>query len=200
VSDFFRIDRVGNLAAIQQNVTNSLVVAEAEDYDDLKGRTNKKWLPSTDRLGFSGLGAMLAGPDTGALFDLGFWTQSPELKYTVNFTQAGTYYVWLRGLADKAGDASVHVGLDGGRGLLGSLLDRDSQAMALTPQQVGAWTWFNTTVSGAVAVLEVPSTGVHTISIWMREDGFRLDKLLLTTNSRFVPTGAGPDKNPRNAR
>ena len=54
---------------------------------------------------------MLAGPDSGSSIDLGFKEQSPELRYLVEFATPGTYYVWLRGWADKAEDASVHVGI-----------------------------------------------------------------------------------------
>jgi hypothetical protein len=31
----------------------------------------------------------------------------------------------------------------------------------------------------------------------MREDGTVVDKIVLTTNANFVPTGAGPGQSPR---
>jgi hypothetical protein len=40
--------------------------------------------------------------------------------------------------------------------------------------------------------LDVTNTGIHTVSMWMREDGFLLDKLVLTMDSAFTPTGTGP--------
>ena len=40
---------------------------------------------------------------------------------------------------------------------------------------------------GPVATLVIPTAGVHTINVWMREDGFYLDRLLLTTS----PASAG---------
>jgi hypothetical protein len=33
---------------------------------------------------------------------------------------------------------------------------------------------------------------MHTVSLWMREDGFSVDKLVLTTDAAYVPTGTGP--------
>jgi hypothetical protein len=52
-------------------------------------------------------------------------------------------------------------------------------------------------MDGPVATINVTSSGVHTISVWMREDGFRFDKLLLTTDSNYTPTGIGPGESPQ---
>jgi hypothetical protein len=43
-----------------------------------------------------------------------------------------------------------------------------------------------------VATLVVPTAGLHTVHAWMREDGFVLDRLILTTRTTFVPEGKGP--------
>jgi CubicO group peptidase (beta-lactamase class C family) len=47
-----------------------------------------------------------------------------------------------------------------------------------------------------VRKLTVATTGVHTINVWMRESGMVFDKLVLTTSSSYVPTGAGPAESP----
>ncbi len=44
----------------------------------------------------------------------------------------------------------------------------------------------------------VPSSGVHEINLWMREDGSRVDKILLTQSSGFTPSGEGPEESERN--
>ena len=36
------------------------------------------------------------------------------------------------------------------------------------------------------------AAGTHTLNMWMREDGFRVDRLLMTTDAAFSPTGTGP--------
>jgi hypothetical protein len=36
--------------------------------------------------------------------------------------------------------------------------------------------------------------GPHTISIWLREDGIIVDKLLLTTDVGYLPEGIGPSE------
>lgn len=43
-------------------------------------------------------------------------------------------------------------------------------------------------MGGAVATIDVPSVGTHTLNVWMREDGMVVDKLILTTNSSYVPS------------
>ena len=38
----------------------------------------------------------------------------------------------------------------------------------------------------------VTEAGLHTLHIWQREDGLRLDRILLTTDDGYIPTGEGP--------
>jgi len=48
-------------------------------------------------------------------------------------------------------------------------------------------------VSGGVrAVVNIPTTGEHTINIYGREDGVRVDKIVLTKDIDYTPTGDGP--------
>jgi hypothetical protein len=48
-----------------------------------------------------------------------------------------------------------------------------------------------------VATLVISAAGDHIVNAWMREDGVRLDRLLLTTSNTLVPSGAGPAESPR---
>lgn len=165
------------------------VVLEAENFDGIISRSSQAWYVRTSPSGYLGSGEMVAEPDSGAAINTGFATTSPELQYRVQFTTPGTYYVWLRTLADNDNNNSIHVGLDG--------QPVDSADRMSTPTY-GTWTWFQSTLDGPVATLTVPSAGVHTINVWMREDGFRLDRLLLTTNAATVPSGDGPAESARN--
>ena len=45
--------------------------------------------------------------------------------------------------------------------------------------------------------LFIGSAGEHEINIWMREDGSRVDKIVLTTDSGFTPTDEGPSESAR---
>jgi hypothetical protein len=47
------------------------------------------------------------------------------------------------------------------------------------------------------AFLVVTNAGEHTITLFMREDGFLADKILLTRDAAFTPTGQGPAESAR---
>ena len=47
------------------------------------------------------------------------------------------------------------------------------------------------------ATITVSTPGVHTVNVWMREDGFVIDKVVLTVSPGYVPSGAGPAESPR---
>jgi subtilisin family serine protease len=164
------------------------VVIEAENYYQVVNRNSKSWTLSTDRAGYVGSAAMFTGPDGGVQLSTGYTTTSPELRYQVEFTTAGTYYIWLRAFAKDTSDNSVHVGLDG---------QAITTADHISTGNYGAWAWVQGTMDGPVATIRVSSAGLHTINMWMREDGLRVDRLLLTTSSTTVPTGTGPPESPR---
>jgi hypothetical protein len=60
-----------------------------------------------------------------------------------------------------------------------------------------AWCGWRDGGTSSRATLDVPDAGYHTISIFMREDGFFADKLVLTTDAGYTPTGLGPDETGR---
>jgi poly(beta-D-mannuronate) C5 epimerase len=153
--------------------TDGMVVIEAEHFTGSTAASGHAWVGSTNAPGYVGASAMFASPNTGLNVSSNIQTNSPGLKYQVQFTHTGTYKFWVRGWAASGSDDSVHVGVDG-----------------LTPQTVsyavsGAWIW----KSGQVVIATV---GVHELNLWMREDGAYVDRLLITTNAGYVPTGNGP--------
>ena len=117
---------------------------------------------------------MVTTPDTGIIrLDE---RNSPEMTYRVNFDQAGTYTVWMRGWGDTVGNEgksdSVHVGINGTL----------STAQALQNFPSG-WNWSREKRGGGFTTLVIPSVGQHEINIWMREDGLVIDKLVLSRNA-----------------
>ena len=44
------------------------------------------------------------------------------------------------------------------------------------------------------ATIEIKEAGTRTLNVWMREDGFIIDKLLLTRDEKVKPDGKGPDE------
>jgi hypothetical protein len=163
-------------------------VVEAENAHAAVSRGGLSWIQRSDVAGYAGAGALVAEPAGSTVIDSGYATSSPELRFNIQFATSGTYYVWARAWAADGSANSLHSGLDGAT---------SAEADRLSTSTFGAWTWFRTTLDGADARLTVGAAGVHTLNIWMREDGLRLDRVLLTTDASFIPSGAGPAESPR---
>ncbi len=155
---------------------SGLAVVEAEDHDARVARSAHDWATGTGPAGLAG-SAIQATPDTGARITASIATTSPEAGYRVLFPSAGTYQLWVRSFGISNGN-TLHAGRDG----------------AVTAQNishtVGSWTWRKVAVA-------IPSAGEHTVQLWMREDGLRVDRLLLAQSASFTPTGSGPAATPR---
>ncbi|HZE98511.1 MAG TPA: PQQ-dependent sugar dehydrogenase [Planctomycetota bacterium] len=173
--------------AFQQDPgADGLLVMEAEDFHGNVAQGGHTW-DATSPSGYSGSGARVANPNSGVNNDTGYTTNSPRLDYRVYFSKAGTHQVWVRGMAATGSDDSCHIGLDGA-----AVTSSDRLASFFT-----TWTWSRDTMDGVAATLDIASPGLHTINLWMREDGFVADKILLTTNAGYTPSGAGPPESPR---
>ncbi len=166
---------------IQQITGPGLVLIEAENFHDNIPQGGHEWRLATSPAGFSGSGFVEATPDSGANIESGYDTGSPRLDFKVSFLKTGTHYVWLRYLKTGGEDDSCHVGIDGKKGT-------DAENMSATGSN-NTWNWTNERRGNlGRAKLEITSAGVKTINMWMREDGFRLDKIILTTDESFEPT------------
>jgi hypothetical protein len=162
-----------------------LVSMEAENFTSKVAQGGDSWNTHTATAGFSGSGAMKAEPDDEdgtSVSAANAPTGSPRLDFDVNFVSTGTHYVWILGHGDSFNDDSVHVGLNG--------------SIPSTGQDYGGFTatgfgWDNSGASTPVTI-NVPSAGNHTFNVWMREDGVVVDKVIITTDPGFVPTGTGP--------
>jgi RHS repeat-associated protein len=177
------------VAVYQQDAgSNGLAVVEAEGFHEHTPKNGKKWEPLDDTTpsGYSGVSWMRPMPEAGTdNSNAGFAATSPRLDYQINFTKTGTHYVWVRGYGGTGNDR-VHVGVDG--------------AEVTTADRIGdfgaAFQWRNKDTANVVATINVTTTGLHTVNVWMARDGFRFDKLLLTTNASYDPStvnsGNGP--------
>lgn len=158
---------------------------EAED-GAIINRT-QSWTPQTAIPGYSGTAYLQALPDIGVNQDS---VTSPEVQFRIKFSTPGTYYVWVRGYAAGPAGDSVNVGIDGAMPASGMWLSQFSNVNL-------AWAWASAKIDGSGRItLNVPTAGVHVVSVWMREDGFCFDKILLTTSSSFTPTGLGLAESP----
>ncbi len=192
------------------------IVVEAESYDVIDpNMTARSFYPTAKGIGgpspdpdgshagtASGAKYLEVLPDTRVTgtdpFDDAVFEEAgtgPIVSYFISFPVPGTYYLWVRGFSTGTEDETVHVGLD--RDWLTSVIAKlcsDGQG----------WQWashervdkFSCGNIGELR-LEVPSAGLHTVSFAAREDGFELDKWLLTTDATFVPRDKGPEETPR---
>jgi hypothetical protein len=141
--------------------------------------SNIAWQNATDGTQYTGSGYMQAEPDLGV--DTGDSTNGSELSWQVEFNDAGTYWIWVRMLRVDDDSDSIHVGIDGEPATYGG--------NGLSTDQPG-WTWANAVDNTTLnwrAWLSVPAAGRHTISVWMKEDGIRFDRLVLTQNMQWTP-------------
>lgn len=162
------------------------VVIEAEHFAENTPRSSHQWNLVANAQA-SGQSVMTANPNSNQYINSNYAVTSPELTYRVNFSNTGTYYVWLRGIGPSANDDSCHVGIDNNE--VGSS-DR------ITGFTSGL-NWTRSTIDGPIATIQVGTAGVHELNLWMREDGFSADKIVLTKSSSFTPTGGGPQESAR---
>ena len=94
---------------------------------------------------------------------------------TLTFTApaAGTYRLWARILTPTDGDDSYWMRFDSG-----------SWATWDMPEHT-TWTWSLRSTTYALGA------GTHTLQLAYREDGAKIDKVLLTTSTTYTPTGLG---------
>ncbi len=188
-NDMPTVENVRQLGqALTFEESGGLVSIEAENFTANTAQGSHSWALLTDSAA-SGGSLMASTPDNGTAHNTGYVTNSPRLDYEATFASSGTYHVWVRGRAGGAGiydSDSVHVGLNGAAV---SSADRISSFS-------GSFGWSHDTMDGAIATINVPSAGTHTVNVWMREDGFYFDKLVLTTDAAFTASGNGPAETP----
>jgi hypothetical protein len=113
------------------------------------------------------------------------------LSYKVKINHPGRYYVWVRCYSSGAEDNSVHVGFN-------NTWPEHGQRMQWCDGK-NAWTWASKqrTEKEHCGVpkeiyLDIDKAGVQDIQFSMREDGFEMDKFILTNNIDYIPEGEGP--------
>ena len=176
---------------IQDNGNEGFVSIEAEHYTANHGGTTDNWSFTQSFANYSGSGAMVVGPDDGtqnsdsAVYSV----ESPRLDYEIQFSKTGIHYVWIRGVAPDSSsrDDSVNIGLNG-----------EPVANAEHIREFNSdWQWSNLRKGGLIASIDVQTIGTHTLNVWMREDGFVFDKLMLTVDDSYTATGEGETESPR---
>lgn len=167
---------------------DNLVSIETERFTENVPVGEHAWTLIQDPAGYSGNGAMQALPDQGAFFNTaGYSENSARLDYAVDFQQTGNHYLWIRGYTQGGPDNIFHVGLNGREvetaSLIGYFTEQDQ------------WEWINGSArqTPEIRYFDVSLKGVQRVSLWFGRDGAIADKIVLTTNPDYVPTGLGPD-------
>ena len=114
------------------------------------------------------------------------------LTYKVQFQTPGRYYVWARAFSSGSEDNGLHVGIDG-------TWPESGQRLQWCAGK-NSWHWESKQRTeeqhcgeAHKIFLDVPAAGVHEIHFSMREDGFELDRWVMTTDRDFErPEGIGP--------
>lgn len=108
------------------------------------------------------------------------------VSYKVKVKSAGKYYVWVRAFSSGPEDNGLHVGVN----------EKwpESGARIQLCQGKNKWTWSsaqrvpeNHCGTPQNIFIEFKKKGDHIISFSMREDGFELDKFILTKDKNFDP-------------
>ncbi len=172
----------------QDSGSDKIVSMEGENYhnniDGSGSYSTHSWISTSTPTGYSGDGAMVTDPNNGTNISSQSDAENyaPTLEFVVNFVTTGTHYIWLHVNSNNSGsDNSIHAGLDG-----------SITALRLECGINSNWIWKSFKAGGSRPTINVTSTGEHTFGLFMREDGLKIDKIVLTTNVDYVPTGMGP--------
>jgi hypothetical protein len=150
----------------------SSFVIEAESYTSMASpQAAYAWTAVTDVTGYSGSAFMQVLPANGTFCSdpTMLATCAASLTYDLSGVAAGTYYFHTRLYSMTMGDDSLWFGLDG-----------VVIQPYLLPPVYNAWGW-QTSASFAVA------QGDHTLVIWQREAGERVDIVALTQSATPPP-------------
>jgi hypothetical protein len=137
---------------------------EAEHaFRNTPGRSHT-WRRIHNNADYLGEGMLFAAPD-GKYNASDHLCGQPRLDYRVRIDKPGTYHLWVRGGGRYYNSDAVFVAVDG------------ESVRTLGTGWTGGCGW--EAVPGGGFTIKAP--GVHTVNVWMREDGTYLDRLLLTS-------------------
>jgi len=168
---------VGNsISGVAFVENNGLVVMEAENFSSVSGNPAiDQWFTESTTPGFEGSGYEVALPDDGTKLLTNYSVDSPTLTYQIQFTTSGSKYLWYRGNAESTASNSVHFGINGDE--------------TLTLRDVGGtntfdtWVWMGTIDDNTKARFDVPTAGIYTLNLWEREDGTKVDRIVIASDS-----------------
>jgi lysophospholipase L1-like esterase len=161
--------------------SDNLIVIEAENYTELlpaSNGTNWRKALMTD----ASSGAVVLAPDEVTYGSASTArNNAPVTRYRVHFPDAGDYAVWARVYAFDPGRDSYHLGLD--EQVLVETIDLFNSTNVYE-----TFTWMHV----ADKKLTVASAGVHDLDLFCREPNLIIDKVILSLDATYSPSGNGP--------
>jgi len=141
---------------------------EAESFSTVTMPMTYHWDVKADQTGYSGTGFMQGLPATGSGCTTGDVPScAPSIGYPIQIAQAGVYFFQARVFASTLSDDSIWYGVDG-------VLDASPMFFG-DPRLMWHWKTGNSFPLQA---------GSHTLHVWLRDPGARIDVVALTTSSQ----------------
>ena len=200
LKDAWSLDRSPEAMVSAHVARDGVFVLEAEDYDQAHAGqgawAQHRWVLGDQPMylqGSVGPGYMTPLPELGA--NVGLELGGPRLDHLIWTPAPVTLWIWVRLWAASGSDNAVHVGAQG----QGATTSRWGMRVPPGPLR-GQWSWIGhvSDDQGAQrAQLTLDGPGLHTIHVWMRDDGSRLDRIILHPDPEFAPEGQGPQRSPR---
>ena len=103
-------------------------------------------------------------------------------EYNFDVLEAGDFVVWGRVVANSAQDDSFFVSMDGGAYALWDTFRGG--------EEIWVWDQVSDRPTADPVIFHLDA-GIHTLAIKQREDGTKLDRLLITNDLAYDPLGRG---------
>jgi hypothetical protein len=157
----------GSVSASSSDASVGFLI-EAESYSTVTMPMTYHWDVKSDQMGYTGSGFMQGLPATGAGCTMGdVQSCAPSIGYRIEIAQAGVYFFQARVFSSTLSDDSIWYGIDGAR---------DDSPMFFGDPRL-TWHW----KTGNSFSLQA---GPHTLNVWLRDPGARVDAVALTTSSQ----------------
>lgn len=152
---------------------------EAENFtkNEAGATATQTWTESTEYSGYSGTGYLQALPDDGSTDCSGTTDCGPHLVYEFTVETETVYYPHFRMYSVAWDDDSLHWGFDG----TADQLDMRNETQGTKDK----WLWWT---GNGVSL----SPGTHTLDMWMREDGARIDQIMISTFASSTAADISP--------
>ena len=155
--------------------SGGLLLFEGEHYMEVRRlQDDRDWVIEQDELAVGGEYIVVPGPVYSGT-NRSWEAQACEVTWNIFVTSPGTHYIWARRNAPNSSANSAWPGLDG--------IKVGGNDNANT--NYGEWVW---KPMGSVEI----GTGPHVFQLRSRESEYQIDRMILTTDAAFVPSGTGP--------